>query len=229
MSKRFTLTEQERKEIRGLYEQMIGVSDYNPSSGKPMPNYGKDLKKTLSKISADDATDYVSAGLDVIPGIGNLASAGIDIVHAATYIYRFFNTDNEDEKIEFGVMALVTLLMTSIPVGGNVANVVARNGLKSFIRRTPEEILHILKKAGLYKAHIFAFQKEKWKYSTALFLFKVFRGEAEEIFPLLYSKLNSMLKKVVNTPLHEPIRKFKEEVDFIYNNRESYKKVAQYV
>jgi len=33
-----------------LVEQIIGVSDYNPTSGKPMPNYGDHLKKVVSGI-----------------------------------------------------------------------------------------------------------------------------------------------------------------------------------
>jgi len=223
MSKRFTLTEQERKDILGLYEQMVSAVSPTYVGGKKIKPKGNET------LDTDDAVDYISAGLDVIPGYGNLASAGIDVLHSASYMYRFFKTNNEQQKIEYGVMALITLIMTFIPLGGNLTNITTRNGLKSFIRRTPEEILHILQKAGLHKQKIWALQKGKWNFSIGLFVYKVTQSEAEEIFPPLYGKLNKMLKMTSNTPWQQPIHEFKNMVDFIYKNKEDYKKIVQYV
>lgn len=219
------LTESQYKNIK---EQLIGVSDYNPTSGKPMPNYGKDLKKVVSNVSADDATDYVSAGLDTIPGLGNLVSFGVDVVHAVTYMYRYFKTNNEDEKAEYFIMGFLTLLTAYVPGTGNLLNITSRSGIKNFIRRTPEEVLRALKKVGLYNQYIFAMQKYKWKFNMGLFLYKVTKGEIEELIPIINNKLTKIAEKVKSTPLEGPVKQFKDIVDIIDSNSEIYKKGLQY-
>ncbi len=216
-------------QLRNIKEQLIGVSDYNPSSGKPMPNYEKDLKKTLSNVSADDATDYVSAGLDTIPGLGNLASFGVDVVHAVTYMYRYYNATSDEKKTEYAIMGFITFATAFIPTVGNLTNVASRNILQTYVRRTPEEVLHILKKAGLYKKVIYAIQKYKWKFSFGLFLYKVMKSEIEDVLPVVNNKLTQILNKVKNTPLHGPVNDFKNMVDMIKQNGEVFKSASQYV
>ena len=223
---RIQLTE---SQYNKLIEQIIGVSDYNPTSGKPMPNYGENIKKALSGVSNDDLVDYGSAALDTIPGLGNLASLGVDTVHGLTYVYRFFKTNNEQEKIEYGIMAVLTLATAFFPVGGNITNIATRNGLKSFIRRTPEEVLHLLQKLGLYNKKIWPFQKVPWTFNMGLFLFKVTRGELEELLVVISNKLNELQKKLKNTPLERNLGEFKNMVDDIRKNKEIYPKVVKYI
>jgi hypothetical protein len=57
----------------------------------------KDNMNTLSgssrelgpNLDVDDYTDIISGLIDVIPGIGNLVSAGIDITHGITILLDF--------------------------------------------------------------------------------------------------------------------------------------------
>ena len=212
-----------------LVEQMIGVSDYNPTSGKPMPNYGESLKKATSGVTIDDMVDYVSAGLDGIPGIGNLASFGVDTIHALSYMYRFYKTNNEQEKIEYCIMGLLTLVTVVIPVGGNIINIASRSGLKTFVRRTPEEILHIIQKAGLYNKKIWPFQKEPWVFNVGLFLYKVTRGEMEEYLVDIYNILNKLKNKLQKTPLEKSIIRYQDIINNIRCNDEIYSKAVKYI
>jgi hypothetical protein len=190
-------------------------------------------KNTTSKskegVDTDDMVDYVSAGLDVIPGIGNLVSFGVDAVHAISYAYRYYKTNNEQEKIEYGIMGLLTLVTAFIPVGGNIINIASKEGLKPFIRRTPEEILRLAQKLGLYNKKIWPLQKRGWSFNIGLFLFKITRGEMEEYLVTIYNKLNEVVKKVKNTPLEKPIIEFKDMIDDIRGNNEIYSKVVKYV
>jgi hypothetical protein len=217
------------KQVMGISEQIIGVSDFNPMSGKPMPNYSKGAIKSISKMDPDDVTDVVSAGLDTVPGIGNLASFGIDVVHAVTYVYRFFTTSDNQKKMEYGIMGMITLITAYFPFVGNAANIAARGGLKTFIRRTPEEILFTLKKYGLYNQKLIALQKDKWTFSFGLFLHKIFKSEVEEYLIVVYDKLGGLLKKIVDTPLYRPVNDFRDKIDKIRNNKEVFINVAKYV
>ncbi len=223
---RIQLTE---NQYNRLVEQIIGVSDYNPTSGKPMPNYGESIKKVMSGITKDDVVDYTSAGLDVIPGIGNLASLGVDTAHAISYMYRYMKTSNQQEKVEYGIMGILTLITAFIPVGGNIINVASRGGLKSFVRRTPEEVLHLLKKLGLYNKKIWPLQKVPWSFNIGLFLFKVTRGEMEEYLVTIYNKLNELKKKLQKTPLEKSVIEFQNMINDIQRNGEIYSKAVKYV
>ena len=180
-------------------------------------------------VDTDDLVDYASAGLDVIPGIGNLASFGVDIVHAISYVYRYSKTNNQQEKIEYGIMGLLTLVTAFIPVGGNIINVASRGGLKTFVRRTPEEVLHLLKKLGLYNKKIWPFQKLPWSFNVGLFLFKVTRGEMEDHLVDIYNKLNELRKKLQKTPLEKSIIEFQNMINDIQRNGEIYSKAVKYV
>jgi hypothetical protein len=213
---RIQLTEEQYSK---LVEQMASV----------MSNSKNATGKTKGGVDNDDLVDYASASLDVIPGIGNLASFGVDVVHAISYAYRYSKTNNQQQKIEYGIMGLLTLVTAIIPVGGNIINLAAKEGLKPFIRRTPEEILHLIKKLGLYNKKIWPLQKKPWSFNIGLFLFKVTRGEMEEYLVTIYNKLNELIKKVKNTPLEKPIVEFKDMIDDIRGNNEIYGKVIKYV
>jgi hypothetical protein len=185
-------------------------------------------KKGLD-ISTDDLVDYASAGLDTIPGLGNLASLGVDTVHGLSYVYRYFKTNNEQEKIEYAIMGLLTFATAFFPVGGNIINVASRGGIKSFVRRTPEEVLHILQKMGLYNKKIWPFQKVPWSFNIGLFLFKVTRGEMEEYLVDIYNKLNELKKKLQKTPLEKSVIEFQNMINDIQRNGEIYSKAVKYV
>jgi len=77
--------------------------------------YNKEFMKkyhkptNLNNISIDDAIDVISGIIDGIPGIGNLISAGIDVSHALAYGIRFLNSNDENDKIEYATLGIVTL------------------------------------------------------------------------------------------------------------------------
>lgn len=189
------------------------------------------LKRMNEQVAdyVDDAVDVVSAGLDTIPEVGNLASMGIDVVHGAAYAYRWFNAKTDLEKIEYGVMTIITLVGAFYPVIGNEINLTARGGIKAFVRRTPEEILRLAQKLGLYNKKIWPMQKTKWSFNMGLFLFKVSRGQIINYVTPLYNKIKEMLILVKGTPLEKPLMQINDSLEDINNNREIYTKIAQHV
>lgn len=151
---------------------------------------------SLPKLGIDDTIDVVSALIDVVPGLGNLVSAGIDVTHALSYIIRFFYTNNEDEKIENATLALITLGATLIPVGGNSLPILARQSVKQIIRKTPQEIFILAKKLGLYNKTVILLSKSKWKYSILLALARIVGGELAEFLTVITKKLTDIYTKI---------------------------------
>jgi hypothetical protein len=173
---KIVITEQQLKRI---------ISEQPESRFIPRGMSAKDNMNTLSgssrelgpNLDVDDYTDIISGLIDVIPGIGNLVSAGIDITHGITYIVRFSFAKTTEEKAEMAVMGLITLGMTTIPIGGNAANIAARSGVKTLLKMTPHEVLVVAKNMGLIKSAGFKLSKQVWKYSLLIALVKIFRGK----------------------------------------------------
>ena len=180
---KIVITEQQLKRI--ISEQpesrfpMYGMSDTERRDVLSGKNDNRD--KLTDHLDADDYVDIVSGMLDVIPGIGNLISAGIDVNHGIAYIVRFFFAKTFEDKVEMAVMAIITLGMAAIPVGGNVANMVARGEIKMLLKMTPHEVLLVMKKMGLVKNVGFKLSKQVWKYSLLIALVKVCRGQLDNV------------------------------------------------
>jgi hypothetical protein len=128
---KFVITEEEKKHILGLYEQSMG--------GFLSPQYVS--MNPPKDIDADDVVDLASLSLDVIPGIGNLASSAIDVLHSASYYYRYTTESNEDKKMENLFLATSNLLFATIPIAGNLYAMGVRNFIKKF---TPTQIKKLL-------------------------------------------------------------------------------------
>lgn len=207
------------------------IEDLEKMDEQVLLGAGLGAQSMMSKATAnpDDATDYLSAGLDTIPGLGNLASLGIDMVHAATYAYRYMKTNDERLKIEYGILGLITLISSIVPVGGNAVNIASRKGLKQFVRKTPEEVLRILQKYGLYNQKIWALQKTPWSFNVGLFIYKASQGEVSEFLPAIQYKLSKLINFTKKTQLIKPLTEFKNMVDDINANKEIYGKISQYV
>ena len=177
---KIVITEQQLKRI---------ISEQPESRFIPRGMSAKDNMNTLSgssrelgpNLDVDDYTDIISGLIDVIPGIGNLVSAGIDITHGITYIVRFSFAKTTEEKAEMAVMGLITLGMTTIPIGGNAANIAARSGVKTLLKMTPHEVLVVAKNMGLIKSAGFKLSKQVWKYSLLIALVKIFRGKLGDV------------------------------------------------
>ena len=139
----------------------------------------------LKNIDPDILVDLVSAALDGIPGIGNLISAGVDVLHSLTYFVRMILTTDVNYKIENGLMGIITLVTTSTPVLGNLGNITTKQGIKNFLKRTPEEIAKILRiNVGMI------LKKNIWKYCIVTFLLKFFRGQLASKLAEVKSRLD---------------------------------------
>jgi hypothetical protein len=187
------------KEVMNIQEQ-IPDSRFAPKGVDTDMESLEKRTENLPSLSTDDTIDYVSAMIDVVPGLGNLVSAGIDVIHALSYIIRFFFSKNDDEKIENATLALVTLGSTFIPIGGNSLPILARKGIKEVLRQTPEEILMVGKKLGLYNKTVIFLSKQRWKYSILLALTKILRGELGEFLTVVTKKLNDLVNETKKIP-----------------------------
>jgi hypothetical protein len=83
-----------------------------------------------------------------------------------------------------------------IPVGGNSLPIIARQGVKSILSKTPKEILVVAKKYGLYKGTTIFLTKVKWKYSVLLLLAKLVGSELSEFLTLVTEKLYKIYNEI---------------------------------
>jgi len=194
---KIVITEQQLKRI--ISEQpdsrfsIYGMSNQERSDA--LSGKYDNRNKLSDHLDADDYVDIVSGMLDVIPGIGNLTSAGIDVKHGITYIVRFFYAKTFEDKVEMAVMAIITLGMAAMPVGGNAANVVARGEIKMLLKKTPHEILVMMKNMGLIKSVGFNLSKQAWKYSFLMALVKVCRGQLDNVIGNISRTIASIADK----------------------------------
>ena len=96
------------KDNKGLYAASVDSTavsvGYNPITGQKVttqktyvdPNK---LGEPSSKSSLDDTIEIISAIIDLIPGIGTAVSAGIDILHAISYVIRGIKETITEDKI----------------------------------------------------------------------------------------------------------------------------------
>jgi hypothetical protein len=178
-----------------LMEQPIGLAPVGGYEWQKPKAINKSFDQ-LKTLSVDDTVDVISAMIDGIPGVGNIVSLGIDVIHALSYFVRLFFADTENEKIEYATLGFLTLATSVIPVGGNSANLVARQGLKSVMRMTPVEIYRVGKGLGLLPDMMILLTKKGWKYKWLLVLAKIFGHELLEVLSKVSVKLNETLKNI---------------------------------
>ena len=174
----------------------------------------------------DDVVDVISGIADGIPGVGNLISLGLDISHVLSYLIRFGLSDDESEKIEYATMAFV-------PVAGNSANILIRQGVKSLLKKTPDDITRWAIRNGIINP-IILLGKGKFKYNFILLLVRIFKDEAVEIVPKLAKFFNDLRKGLSNSNIpgieiiHTPLRKIIEILNDI-NNPQLFKIAKEFV
>jgi hypothetical protein len=181
---KLVITEEEKKHILGLYEQSMG--------GFLSPQYVS--MNPPKDIDADDVVDLASLSLDVIPGIGNLASSVIDVLHSASYYYRYTTESNEDEKMKNLFLATSNLLFATIPIAGNLYAMGIRNFIKKF---TPTQIKKLL---GIPVG--IDLSKNIWNYCLIAWLKKYFannfEGKISESISDIKNSLNSKTLKYIS-------------------------------
>jgi len=81
----------------------------------------------------DDTIEIISAIIDLIPGIGTAVSAGIDILHAISYVIRGIKEKITENKIVYFIKGLFGLGMALIPEAGNAANLSFNAFIKTYL------------------------------------------------------------------------------------------------
>ena len=81
----------------------------------------------------DDTIEIISAIIDLIPGIGTAVSAGIDILHAISYVTRGIQEKITENKIVYFIKGLFGLGMALIPEAGNAANLSFNTFIKTYL------------------------------------------------------------------------------------------------
>jgi len=177
-----------------------GYKQGDPSTVKPALKKQSELVKNAD---LDIAVDILSAALDGIPGIGNLISAGIDVIHSLTYFGRMIITNDLGYKIENVLLGIITLATVSAPVAGNLTNIATKQGIKNFLKRTPSEIAKML---GINVGIVL--KKGAWKYCIIAFLIKVFRNQAASELVKVKEKIDNCgldVKSEISSLLQELI------------------------
>ena len=116
---------------------------------------------------------------------------GIDLGHVVSYLYRYAETTDESEKIEYGLLGLITLGMAFVPAAGNASNILFRQGIKGLLSTTPDVILKWAMKRGIINSKVL-FGKGIWKYSVLLLFVRIFKDEASEVMADIINILNDI-------------------------------------
>lgn len=113
-------------------------------------------------VTPDDAVDGVSAAAEVIPGIGQLVSLGIDLGHAGSYFIRFKNSTTDVDRARYATYTILGTIIAFLPMVGNIGMITSKKGLEVFLKMTPIEVANYLAKYGI-KINV-GLQKSGWKY-----------------------------------------------------------------
>jgi hypothetical protein len=200
----FTIMEQDYQLPRG-YDKLVAPSSTTSVSqqylGYPelkIKNFDPlTIKKELDEKGLDDSDgsvdfiiDVASAALDVIPGVGNAVSFVIDVLHSISYFIRANNSSDEVEKVEKYIFGFITAAFAFIPFGGNAASIVAKQGVRPFIKMVMYTGKQHAINLGIKKGFVLL----KWKFPFLLFLYRLFGDQLRETI----SKISDSLVEIKN-------------------------------
>lgn len=174
----------------------------------------KNQKKNLEEIPIDDAIDLISAAIDGVPGVGNLISLGIDEIHAISYFVRA-GMKSEPEKTKYIILGVLTALLGLVGIGGNIALLTTKQGIKKILNQTPQSIQKWAIDNGIINYRILL-GKGKFKYSILLLICRILADESVEMISGKIQELNQtfkisksvLIKKKLLTPEMESILNF---------------------
>jgi len=180
----------EQNEYRGTASSVLSTDDENRLS---------ELNNDTGwGISVDTIVDIVSAIIDVVPGIGNLVSFVIDILHSISYFIRSKMGDDES-RIENYVGGIITAGFAFIPTpAGNMASIAVKGGLKKILSKTPKEVYNIAVKLGIANPKIFL-TKDSWKYGLLLLLKRLFQEDLENTLSDFISNVGNVVDKTIKS------------------------------
>jgi hypothetical protein len=204
----FTIMEQDYQLTRGydtptpasttaISQEYLGYPELKFKNFDPL-----DIKKELDEKGLDDSDDSIdfiidvaSAALDVIPGVGNAASFVIDVLHSISYFIRANNSSDEVEKVEKYIFGFITAAFAFIPFGGNAASIVAKQGVRSFIKMA----LYTGKQHAIRLGFKEGFYLLKWKFSFLLFLEKLFGEQLRDTLTEISDSLVEIKNAIEDT------------------------------
>jgi hypothetical protein len=152
---------------------------YDPKTGKKITTqktYVDPSKLTGPQpgMSADDIVDIISGVIELVPAIGTAVSAGIDIVHTLSYVYRASTENNPEDKALYTIQGIAGFGTSIAPEIGNVFNISLRGFLKKLFgwwgelinavtkmvseNKVSQSFLTWLKAGGFYQKVLFALQ-----------------------------------------------------------------------
>ena len=159
------------------------------------------IKQELNKKGLDDSDgsidfiiDVASAALDVVPGIGNAASFVVDVLHSISYFIRADKQSDEVEKVTNYISGFITASFAFIPYGGNAASIVAKQGVRKFIKMALTTGKQHAIRLGLKEG----FDLLKWKFPILLFLYKLFGDQLRDIISETADKLVKIKNAIIN-------------------------------
>jgi hypothetical protein len=125
-------------------------------------------------MSADDIIDIISGVIELVPAIGTVVSAGIDITHTLSYVYRAATETNPEDKALYTIQGIAGFGTSIAPEIGNVFNMSLRGFLKRLFgwwgelinavtkmvseNKVSQSFLTWLKAGGFYQKVLFALQ-----------------------------------------------------------------------
>jgi len=127
-----------------------------------------------------------------ISGVGNVISFAIDEIHAISYFVRAAMTSGL-ERTEFILLGLVTAALGFVPVGGNIASVGIKQGIKNVLKLTPDQIQNWAIKKGIIKYRILFDTKSPWRPKWWLFILKLSKSIGIDILVKQIEKLKQVL------------------------------------
>lgn len=160
----------------------------------PPENFGqsKGVIDSKTSINPDFIIDAISAAIDTIPGVGNVVSFVVDELHGISYFVRAAMTSGL-ERTEFILLGLVTAALGFIPVGGNIASVGIKQGIKNVLKLTPDAIQKWAISKGIIKYRILLNTKKGWNYPWWLFMLKLSKTMGVEVLVKQIGKLRQTL------------------------------------
>lgn len=177
-------------------------------------------------ISIDNIVDIVSAIIDVIPGIGNLVSFVIDILHSISYFIRSKMGDDES-KIENYVGGIITAGFAFIPTpAGNMASIAVKGGLKKILSHTPKQVYDIAVKLGLANPKIFL-SKDSWKYGLLLLLKGLFKEDLENTLSDFITKVGNAVDSTIKSIIEYDGWETPEFSDYVFPTKYFTKEIGK--
>jgi len=113
---------------------------------KTLKNLVPDCSGGFNEQCIDDLISLLSALIGVIPGLGQLGSAIIDVLHGISFLIRYGFQNDERNKWKYIFLGLLSIVIAFDPTGagGNVLFKTIQGKIDRVMYMTPVEVLEFL-------------------------------------------------------------------------------------